>query len=331
MNYHIISSDASPARSQNIIDALSSLGFMLDPDPEEQGVHPEPVVIFWSKNTTLNEVVLKTDLEALAGAGRLISVLVEKVSLPDELPKHPVVDLVGWRGSKQNPFFQDLRAYLEAASQKVAPPPPRGPVVRLVQRLCAGLTVGVIIAFAFGFALNLLELQNNLCSIGFNQPTLSDFCGKYGLGDKPTRDERVAWEAREPGSCDALRAHIDTFGETGTLHDRAAAMLDARRVTIDERWVKDVQRTIFSQSITSQVAPTEQAARLAALDSAQRVAEASCRAFSESDLYRYAGFDVQAESWDCLSLSDGHYCGFDGERLCNLERVVRTEVETCGQ
>jgi len=241
-----------------------------------------------------------------------------------------VVDLVHWRSSTSNAFFQDLRAYLTAAANQAPLPKPKGPVVRLVKRMCAGLTIGVIITFLFGFALNILQLQNNLCSINFNQPNLSDLCGKYGLGSKPTEEERVAWEGREPGSCQALRDHIDQFGEAGALHGLAADLLEARRVTVEEAWVEDSQSNIFSQSITADAAPSEKEARDLALDDAQRQAEASCRAFSESDFYRFDQYELEPMEWECVEHSTGHYCGFDGENTCHLERLVRTQYEVCG-
>lgn len=330
MKFHVIPAAGADSKANRVIEALADLGFQTQ--SQDDGVRPfaEPVIIFWTKELDLAQEVDHKDLEACAQAGRLISVLVEKRSLPDTLPKHPVVDLVSWRGSPRNPFFQDLQCYLEAAVQQSPPPPPRGPMVRFVQRLSAGLTVGVVIAFIFGFALNLLELQNNLCSINFSQPNLSDFCGKYGLGDKPDHDQRVDWESREPHSCEAVRKFMDKYGSNSALHSQASEILSKKRIIVEEAWIADTQRTIFSQSITSQPATTEALAQQAALTQSLRIAEASCRAFAESDFYQFKGFDVQPEQWDCMDLRDGHYCGFDGFKVCNLERLERTNKEDCG-
>lgn len=330
MKFHAILEAGPAPKPHRIIQALTDLGFQTQ--PQQDGAQPfaEPVVIFWTKGLDLTQAMDHQDLEACAEAGRLISVLVEKRSLPDTLPKHPVVDLVSWRGSPKNSFFRDLRSYLEAASERLPPPPPRGPMMRFAQRMCAGLTVGVVMVFVFGFALNLLELQNNLCSINFSQPNLSDFCGKYRLGGKPDREQRMDWEGREPHSCEAVRTFMDKYGSNSALHRPASEILDKRRIIVEEAWIADTQRTVFSQSITAQPAPNEALAREAALAQSQRIAEASCRAFAESDFYRFTGFEVQAERWDCMDLSDGHYCGFDGSKVCNLERLERTNKEDCG-
>jgi hypothetical protein len=330
MKFHAIHETGPAPKPNRIIKALTDLGFQ--PQPQDDGARSfsEPVVIFWTKGLDLTTEVDHEALEACTQAGRLVSVLVEKRTLPDTLPKHPVVDLVSWRGSPSNPFFRDLCSYLEAALQQSPPPPPRGPMVRLVKRLCGGLTAGVVTVFVFAFVLNVLGLQNNLCSISFNQPNLSDFCGKYGLGGKPDREQRVDWEGRAPNSCEAVRDFMDKHGPSSALHRQASEVLEKRRIIVEEAWVADKQRTIFSQSITAQPAPNAALAQEAALAQSQRIAEASCRAFAESDFYRFKGFEVQPERWDCMDLSDGQYCGFDGFKVCNLERLERTNKEDCG-
>lgn len=330
MKLHLLKSPISTARVATLLEQLHGRNVSVVPPASDMPRYPEPVVLVWTKDFKPQDHIAQEELDAVASAGRLISVIMEKVTLPIDLPKHPVVDLTGWRGSPRNAFFQDLQAYLEAAFQQSPPPVPRGPVVRLVQRMCAGVTIGVVIVFSFGFALNLLELQNNLCSINFNQPDVSDFCGKYGLGNKPTEEERIAWQARDPASCEALRVHIDQFGDTGELYDRAASMLDARRRIVDETWSSTVQETIFSQSILAEGLSTQEMAQDTALENAARDAEAGCRAFAESDFYRFVGFEVTPIEWDCFTSGGQHYCGFDGMRSCQLEKLSRTVTEVCG-
>lgn len=330
MKLHLIHGPKSAQRIETLSGSLRRLNFRLIEPSEDVPFFSEPVVLVWTKDFALGDRISQDELDALARAGRLVSVVVEKVTLPDTLPKHPVVDLTGWRGSPRNAFFQDFRSYLEAAYQRTPPPPPRGPLLRFLQRLFAGFTIGAIVAFVFGFALNLLGLQNNLCSINFSQPGVSDFCGKYGLGDKPTQDERIAWEGRDPTSCEALRTHIETYGDTGELFDRAAAMLDARRTATDETWSAVSQRTLFSQSVSVDGEATEELAQEAALKDAVRDAEAGCRSFAESDFYRFVAFKVSPDEWDCFTSSGQHYCGFDGVRTCELEQLNRTVTEKCG-
>jgi hypothetical protein len=53
------------------------------------------------------------------------------------------------------------------------------------------------------FGLNALGVQDQFCSIP-SEHVISDVCGALGLGGRPTRDERLAWESRPRGDC--LRA-----------------------------------------------------------------------------------------------------------------------------
>ena len=259
-----------------------------------------------------------------------MSVVVEKVSLPVGLPQHPIVDLVGWKGSAQNPFFIELLGHLEQAAERKAPAHPGNRLSRIRKKLFAGLTFGVVVACIFGVTMNVLGVQNNVCSIDFAQPGLSDFCGGFGLGDKPTRKERLAWEARTPGSCDAIRSHIETFGDKGALHSVAADLLAARRTSTEVYWVDDTQSAPFSQSFATVGAETEAEARAAALANAGRAAEASCKAYGQGDLYKVKGHKIEVDAWDCTEFSSGHYCGFDGKSICLLERRVEEQREFCG-
>lgn len=320
---------AGDGRVQRIVEALEAKGFEI----LDQSATPTDhvTIAFWTRQNATIALTKNDPKIALAQAGRLVSVLLEKTNLPKQLPKHTNVDLINWRGSVKNAFFVDLVASLQAAEDRAPPPKPRGPLIRLIRRLCGGLTVAAVTVFIFGFALNLLELQNNLCSINFNQPNVSDFCGEYGLGDKPKQEERLAWERREPGSCEALRSHIDRFQEDGALLGRAADLLAASRIVTEEEWVEDQQRTVFSQSIAADGAADEATARLEALRNGRQIAEASCRAFAESDLYKFVSVELAPEQWDCFELSAGHFCGFDGVRVCNLERLVKTNYEICGE
>ena len=89
--------------------------------------------------------------------------------------------------------------------------------------------------------MNVLAVQNNLCSINFVQPKLSAIWGALGLGGKPERDERLAWGGRLLGSRDALRIHIEQL-PNGASRSTAADMIDGRRTVSGEGWVPDENR-----------------------------------------------------------------------------------------
>ena len=326
--FHLDTRSADNARTRKILEQLALQGFELVSQEPEEIVAPHPVVLIWSRETDSAALALDPEVAALAQAGRLISVLVEKVKLPNTLPSHAVLDLVGWRGSPENAFFKDLVEALCAAALRKPPPRPRGPTGRLIRRLCGGLTVGVVLAFSVAVALNILELQNNLCSINFQQPHLSDFCGKWGLGNKPNREERLAWEAREPESCDALRQHMEQF-PGGALISLAADHLNAKTVEVDERWVADEVRWPYTASVPGDGTIDEATAKTVAMRAATQEAETICKAYAESDLYRFVSVTLQEPSWKCFELLSGHFCGFDAQQVCQLERLERTNREVC--
>src|SRR5260370_10388324 len=118
---------------------------------------------------------------------------------------------------------------------------------RLMRRLTySGLASAILFGgMAFGF--NLFRSQGHACGIPMLQPAISDVCGALGLGDRPTKGERIAWEGREPGSCAALRSHIEHF-PNGTYRDEAAGMLAARRVTQTEVWTPTTRRLAVFES-----------------------------------------------------------------------------------
>ncbi|SEQ07666.1 hypothetical protein SAMN05428995_102521 [Loktanella sp. DSM 29012] len=317
------------SRFDALADALRLEGFRAVRQPSTDTFGKYAVLYVWTEEDLPNTASFDAATETLAFAKRLVSVRLGAGDLPNALPDHPQVDLSGWRGSIKDERFQCLVSMLRAADRQEMPAPTQSGWKHLIWKACGGLTATAVILFLLSIPFRVLELQNNLCSIGWPQPTLSDFCGEHGLGGKPKKEERIAWESREPGSCEALRSHIDRF-PNGALYARAAAALEARRVDINESWIPETSRNIFSQSFAPEGADTMIAAREGALASGRRWAEESCRAHEASDFYRFLSVDLEVEQWDCLSLRSGHYCGFDGYRICHFESLERTELETCG-
>ena len=317
-------------RTGRVLNALASNDLDVEWARPEEGLEGGPVLLFWSRKLDTGKVLDDPDIARLALNRQLVSVLIEKVPIPQALPHHTIVDLIGWRGSLRNPFFGDLVAALQAAETCTVPPRQRGPLIRLLQRACGGLTVFAVCAFLVAFFLNLLELQNNLCSINFSQPQISDFCGGWGLGGKPTKKERLDWEARPAGSCEALRKHIDAYPD-GALHGLAADMLAAQRTVTDEAFVVEDERYVFSWSIAADAAPSREAAQAHALVKGGHSAEEACKSFAASDYYKLLGTQLDGIEWSCFATNAGHFCGFDGYRICRLERLVKTGREVCGE
>ena len=135
--------------------------------------------------------------------GILVPVLLDKVTPPVGFGEIQAVDLTHWKGSRHDPFFEDLLAAVTAKLEGRSAPPAKGPTKRLMKRLTYS---GFASALAFGglsFGLNLFHGQEQVCNLPLLQPSVSDVCGALGLGHRPVRNERIAWEARPAGSCPA--------------------------------------------------------------------------------------------------------------------------------
>jgi len=261
--------------------------------------------------------------------GMLVPVMMEKTRLPLGFGELQAVDLIGWKGSSKNVFFRDLVAAVRAKIEGAPPPKPKGPVSRLRRRAFAGLPPAVLIGGVAAFGADILSIQETVCSAALAQPSLSDTCGAWGLGDKPTREERLAWEGREPGSCDALRAHVEAFPE-GAYRDDAADMIAARRVTEQEVWEQSEKRLDFYVGQVSEPANSEAEARSRASDAASGRAEQLCRNFALTATYRFSGANTEIRNWSCSDTASGVVCAVEGDAMCLVDIRGIVETETCG-
>jgi hypothetical protein len=154
-------------------------------------------------------------------------------------------------------------------------------------------------------------------------------CGALGLGNRPTERERIEWAAREPGSCTALRTYIDHFPH-GALHDDAASLLAARRVTQKEIWTPAQHSLAIFQPRDDTPSATRAAAQAVALARAQAGAQRQCGAFAATASFRLTSA-APARVWDCSPEGKGVTCGFEGEAVCELDERRVQEIETCGK
>jgi len=260
--------------------------------------------------------------------GLLVPVRLDRVEAPLGFGEIQATDLTRWKGDSRDPFFTDLCAAIAAKLEGRAPPPAIGPVKRLRRRLAYG---GMATAFGFasmGFGYNFFGLQEQLCVVPPFQPALSDLCGAVGLGRRPTRDERVAWESRARGSCEALRAHIERFPD-GVHRSTAADLLSARRTTQTETWAPGRRQLLLYVGQDGPPAATEAAARKAALDRAQSEAERLCAGFAVATTFRLKAVAPEPRSWRCERQGPGMTCGLEGVAICEVEERRDRQDESC--
>ena len=111
---------------------------------------------------------------------------------------------------------------------------------RLVRRTLSGLPS----AIGFGglaLAFNLLSAQDQACGVPFFQPQIQTCAARldWAIGRRKPSD--LHGRSGSPGSCEALRTHIERFPE-GAYHDKAADMLAARRITKMEIWIPSTRQ-----------------------------------------------------------------------------------------
>lgn len=286
------------------------------------------VVVLWTKHSVgPGGEFVRDEARWARERGRLVPVFFENVDPPLGFGELQSVDLTRWGGSHRNPSFKDLCAAIRARAEGIAVPPARGPRKRVMRRITYGAFASMAGA-GLVFAFNLFAAQRQVCGMPFAQPLVSDACGALGFGERPTKAERLAWESRESGSCEALRDHMAAFPK-GAFRGEAAGLIAARQVEVTEAWVPAERRLVLYVAQTGPPALEESAAREAALDRGGREAERLCRGFTATTLFRPLSSSVEARSWQCASSGGGVTCGFEGDAVCRLQEKRVLETETC--
>ncbi len=289
------------------------------------------VVVLWS-NASAGQAGGYVREEARRGLSRgiLVPVLIDTLpDLPLGFGEIQAIDLSHWRGNRKDPFFQDLLGIVRAKLADAPVPVPKGPSHRVRRTLMwSGVTSATLLTSAL-FFFNSFGLASSLCTLPGAQPGLSDGCGAMGLGSRPKRAEREAWESRATASCSGLRDHIARF-PNGVYRSQAADLLAARRTVVTESWIPVIKQLSLFESRQGAATKTESTAQVQALERAQTSAARECRDFGAGTLYRYRSARPVAESWSCEKDKAGTTCGFEGHAECALEERHQIETESCG-
>ena len=111
------------------------------------------------------------------------------------------IDLSRWKGNPRDPFFTDLIAAVRAKLAGTPVPKPNGPTTLITRRLLYGGSSGVALAAIALMAFNVFGAASTLCTIPGLQPGLSDACGVYGVGARPTKRLGCLLNASWRNSC----------------------------------------------------------------------------------------------------------------------------------
>ncbi len=285
------------------------------------------VIVVWTEGSVGPDGGFVRDEASRAKArGVLVPVRLDKVDPPLGFGELQALDLSHWKSNPNDPFLLDLVAVCKARLEGAPAPAPKGPAQRLMRRAAAGSGGFVLAAVALAFALNAFHVQNGLCRVAGLQPGLSDACGALHLGDAPSRAERIAWQARPAGDCEALRAHIARFPD-GAYRSQAADLLQGALVSRAETYTpapRDVRGYVRqSEQAFASVAQAQADARARALTDAEQIACAPHDAFE-----RAAGASLDTVRFDCRARPGGQVCAADYAATCKIE--ARALTERCG-
>jgi hypothetical protein len=262
--------------------------------------------------------------------GILVPVLLDKVNVPLGFGETQCIDLTHWKGNSRDPFFLDLCSAVAAKLDGRPVPAAKGPMKLLARRAVYGSFASAMVIGGLAFGLNLLNVQDRLCELSLLQPQASDACGAFGLGHRPTRRERIAWEHREIGSCAALRIHIERF-PAGVYRDQASSMLAARKVTPTETWEPATHQLVLFEPPGDVPSANRTAAEASAVARGQANADGQCGGFAATNSFRVKSARPVAEVWDCIPVAKQVTCGFRGKAVCEMEVRRIVESENCGK
>jgi hypothetical protein len=289
------------------------------------------VIVVWSQGSVAPEGAYVRD-EARRGlaSGVLVPVIIDRIkAIPLGFGEIQAVDLSHWRGDARDPAFQDLVEAVRAKLAGTPQPKPRGPSARVGRRLTYASLSGVGVVVIASLVANLFEVTTRVCTVPGLQPALSDACGALALGSRPSKTERLAWAARAPGSCEALKAHINRFPR-GAYREEAVALITARRRSFEDRWTPATRQLVTFTPAEGAPAASEAAAKTAALQRARIAADRLCRGFGAGSLFRYVSATAYAENWSCSANGAGTLCAFDGHADCQVQERQQVETDRCG-
>ena len=258
--------------------------------------------------------------------GILVPIKLDRVAPPLGFGEIQAIDLTRWKGSARDPFFQDLVAAVKAKIEGRPVAAAQGPAKLLRQRLTYGSVLTALAAAIGALGSNTFHIQDNACAV---PQAICDLCGTLGLGGRPTKPERVAWQSLQPGNCDDLRKYLGRFPD-GAYRARAQSLLADYHVKEVPVWRPLVQPLALNEDLSDTTKPTRALAKADALNRAQPKAMDLCNGFPVSR-YRLKTVRIDAHiedahGWNGDKIGAGWSCGFNGRAIC--ERAAKAVLRT---
>ena len=266
------------------------------------------VVLIWTDAAGRDERFLALARRAAVRDQALIARL-GRSAPPADLTGVTAVDLSRFRGRKGDPFLLDLLAAARAKAAGIDPTPPRGPLARMLQRLALMISTALVALSVLANVLGVISIKDMI--------------------RHPSADERLAWKALKPGSCDDLRAFRGTFPD-GYYYDKATAALvnPERRAT--PRWeLQSAPLVVFAGRDGARPSASRAAAAEAATARAQDQADKDCRRLKEINGNRFRAAAITPGPANCTQMGGGDVCSRSADVTCRFDARIEDTVEVC--
>lgn len=335
----LLGGDDTPEKRATLAAALEQAGWTVATGsaPEKRSEEAIGVLIHThgsAQAASAGAELLDREAGAALDGARLVNVLFHKVVPTGPSANAVCIDLVQWRGGQDNAHFQRLMATLRRIQEEAAELAGRqqsatGWITALWRRHKVGtLILALVSFFVIAFIQNLINAEI-ACSINFAQPTISDICGQLGLGDKPTRTERLAWKDVDRNNCAALQAHARRFPD-GAFRSRAIDLYEAGRIETSVRWEPQTRETPLFQPEPEDGSPSQTLASDALMAVVAQKAKEQCAGYTAGNTHRVISASSKTTKTRCTQSGALYFCEFDGHAVCKLERRVEEQVRVCG-
>jgi hypothetical protein len=240
-------------------------------------------------------------------------------------------------GAAQDPVVLDVVAAIKAKVAGTSPPAPKGRLALLRQRILAGFGGACLVGGGGGFGMDVYNVQAMACTAGTGafEAAISDSCGALRLGDRPTKDERLAYAAIKPNTpqtCTQLRAFVATYNDSSVsdLPAQADRRISARISSRFEEWTPSADEAVINESRAPlSPSPTIAAAQAAARAEIQRDAPQTCETTGVPNEKRANMMNsIDVKDYNCPpDPRSGYTCSARYIVTCGMEE--RAVVETC--
>jgi hypothetical protein len=311
----VVSLPRDEVRARRVVEALHAHGLdfrweQLEPGLADAAGTAQCVVLLWTRAAAQEEAFVAFAAKTF-GRDQAIGAFLDRVSLPPSFRGITEVDLSRFKGRKDDLFLLDLLAAAKAKAAGIDPPPARGPIRRLFQRLALLLPTAL---FVLGLAANVLGVIS-----------IKD------LLKHPSQAEARDWKKLTSGSCEDLRAFRDKYPD-GFYSDQVTARLtNPERKTVMAWRPKTSPLEAYVPADDATPSPTLEKAREEASARLSGEAQAKCRKLVSINADRFVAAEAapRTDGTRCAAVAGGQVCSIMADVTCRFDEKYDEVREIC--